>query len=103
MKSASGCDGVMIGRAALENPWIFARRDREQVSPAEVQELLLEHLARSLSFHGPESGLVLFRKFAAAYLKPYHLTEITRKKLLTEKDSLQFIHQIKAIFQELDT
>jgi nifR3 family TIM-barrel protein len=102
MKTASGCDAVMIGRAALENPWIFARRNREQVSPTEVQDLLLEHLDRSLSFHGPESGLVLLRKFAAAYLKPYNLEENTRKKLLTEINPQRFIQKIKVIFQELD-
>src|SRR6185436_14384620 len=38
MKQYTGVDAVMIGRGALSNPWIFARLDREQVTPDQVQE-----------------------------------------------------------------
>jgi len=97
MKNATGCDGVMIGRGAVENPWIFSRRMREDIKPIEVQELLLEHLERSLSFYGPENGLVLFRKFAAGYLKPYDLDRETRRELLTEVDAGKFKSLVREI------
>jgi len=97
MKNATGCDGVMIGRGAIENPWIFSRRMREDIKPIEVQELLLEHLERSLSFYGPENGLVLFRKFAAGYLKPYDLDRETRRELLTEVDAGKFKSLVREI------
>jgi len=98
MKNATGCDGVMIGRGAVENPWIFSRRMREDIKPIEVQELLLEHLERSLSFYGPENGLVLFRKFTAGYLKPYNLDRETRRELLTEVDAGKFKSLVREIF-----
>jgi nifR3 family TIM-barrel protein len=101
MIGATGCDGVMIGRGAVDNPWIFSRRDREDVGPEEVQDLLLEHLDRSLSFYGPKDGLVLFRKFAAAYLKPYQLETVVRKELLTEVDPVEFRQRIREIFQDI--
>ena len=33
MKKHTGCEAVMIGRAAVGNPWIFSRLDRSQVTP----------------------------------------------------------------------
>ena len=32
MKTYTGCDGVMIGRGAIENPWIFSGLDRAVVT-----------------------------------------------------------------------
>ncbi len=98
MIEETDCDGVMIGRAAISNPWIFNGRDREEVSPGEVRSVLEEHLERSLSFFGPRDGLVLFRKFAASYLEPYNLEPELRKKLLTETDVKSFKKKVKGIF-----
>jgi tRNA-dihydrouridine synthase len=69
IKAHTRCDGVMIGRAAIGNPWIFARKDRDQVMPQEKIALLRRHLALSLDFYGQERGLVLFRKHAAKYVQ----------------------------------
>lgn len=83
IKAHTGCPAVLIGRAAIGNPWIFARIDREDVSPVEVRRVLLRHLERSLAFYGQERGLVLFRKFANRYLSPCRLPDELRKRLLT--------------------
>jgi len=101
MISATGCDGVMIGRGAVHNPWIFSGRNRYEVKPAEVQELMLEHLDRSLSFYGPIDGIVLFRKFAAEYLKPYSLERETRRELLMEVDAGKFKQLVGEVFNTI--
>ena len=69
MKAHTGCDGVMIGRAAIGNPWIFQRKDRDQVSLSERLKLLRKHLDLNLEFYGPEKGLLLFRKHVARYIE----------------------------------
>lgn len=68
IKAHTGCDGVMIGRAAIGNPWVFARKDREQVTVKERIALMRRHLALNLDFYGPKAGLILFRKHAAKYI-----------------------------------
>ncbi len=46
MKSHTNCDAVMIGRAAIANPWIFSGLDREQVPSEEVRKVMRDHLER---------------------------------------------------------
>ena len=69
MKAHTGCDGMMIGRAAIGNPWIFQYKDRQQVSLADRLGLLLEHLDLNLEFYGTKKGLLLFRKHVARYIE----------------------------------
>jgi tRNA-dihydrouridine synthase B len=97
MLDHTGCAGVMIGRAAIYNPWIFAALDREAVSPRQVRETILLHLDRSLTFYGQERGLVLFRKYAAHYLSPYRLPKEVRKTLLTRQSAADFIELLDEI------
>jgi tRNA-dihydrouridine synthase len=63
---------------------------------------MLDHLERSLSFHGQENGLIRFRKFAASYLKPYDLSQEARRKLLTESDPDKFILQLGETFAAIE-
>ncbi len=102
MQEVTNCDGVMIGRAANRNPWIFSCKDREEIQAPEVEALLLNHLDRSLSFYGPTNGLVFFRKFTAGYLAPYELSPEIRRSLLTETAPKQFVKKVREVFQGIE-
>lgn len=99
IKAHTGCDGVMIGRAAVQNPWIFSRIERDQVSKAMVFATLKDHLERMLHFYGDERGLVLFRKYAARYLEPYMTSRNQRGALLTCTSSTYFLELAAQIMQ----
>ncbi len=83
LQAHTGCDGVMIGRAAIGNPWIFAGLDRDQVSLDEKAALMRRHLALNLDFYGPQTGLLLFRKHAAKYILGLPGEVLLRQPLLT--------------------
>jgi nifR3 family TIM-barrel protein len=78
IKQQTGCDAVMIGRVAVQNPWIFSRQNRNEISSQVVEQTALDHFDMMLAFYG-ERGVITFRKHLKAYLKPY---DIPRERLL---------------------
>jgi tRNA-dihydrouridine synthase B len=76
--SHTRCDAVMIGRAAIGNPWIFRKVDRAVLSPGEIIQVMLKHLERMIEFYGLARGPLLFRRHLAGYLKPYPLNRHER-------------------------
>jgi nifR3 family TIM-barrel protein len=91
IQSYTGCDGVMIGRGAIGNPWIFSRLDRAEVPPQDVREVMLRHLDRMLSFYEGDYGLILFRKHASRYLSPFPLSPDLRARLMTAEQPEEFL------------
>jgi len=77
MLDLTGCDGVMIGRAALGNPWMLYRTVQyltngellPEPSAREKMEICQLHAERLVSFKGERVGVLEMRKHAAWYLK----------------------------------
>jgi len=102
MKSHTGCEAVMIGRAAVGNPWIFSRLDRAQVPPEKVRQMVRQHLERNVAFYGPHKGLILFRKHAMQYLKLQRLPRQTRTKIILQDSADGFLSLLDEAYAELD-
>jgi nifR3 family TIM-barrel protein len=97
LKAHTGCDGVMIGRGAIGNPWIFSRLDRAQVSQEQVQATMIRHLERMLEFYEDDHGLILFRKHASRYLSERRLTREQRLQLLEAARPAEFLRLLQAV------
>ena len=100
MFEATGCDAVMIGRAAKANPWIFSWRSREEVPIQEVAETAIWQLGDMLA-SDPENAVLPFRKYLKAYLEPSHLPRETMRTLLTCPDPTRLLALMNEIFREL--
>lgn len=73
----TGADGIMIGRAAQGNPWIFREiahyLDTGELLPApvpaEVKSVLMEHLQRLYDHYGEYLGVRIARKHLGWYVQ----------------------------------
>jgi tRNA-dihydrouridine synthase B len=88
--SHTGCDAVMIGRAAVGNPWIFNRLEADQVPYTARYQIMKEHLLAMSNFYGEETGVILFRKHAVYYLKHYPMTREEKRILLSTRSFMDF-------------
>jgi tRNA-dihydrouridine synthase B len=86
MIAETGCDAVMIGRAAVGDPWILRRQDKSTVSRLEVIEVTRRHLEKSVDFYGALNGVRKFRKFLKRYLEGMDIAPYRMPELLSEED-----------------
>ena len=75
MMHETGCDGVMIGRGAQGNPWIFSELVEyektgvmpERPSNEELKEMMLRHARLQIQYKGEYLGIREMRKHVSWY------------------------------------
>jgi nifR3 family TIM-barrel protein len=97
MKCTTGCDAVMIGRAAIGNPWLFSRRDVDKVPIQEKFEVIKEHLNLMCECYTEKRGVLLFRKHAAGYLSHLRISHDQRTEILNAKTKDSFLQLLQKI------
>ncbi len=105
----TGCDGVMIGRGAIDNPWIF-RQSKEflatgipppQVSIDERVALCTEHLRLSIEYKGERTGVLEMRKHYSGYLRGIPGVAKLRAELMTYTTGDRVIERLARFVDEM--
>ena len=101
MSLQTGCDGVMIGRAAMANPWIFS--GRRGASLAERIDLAAEQVRWMAQYKGERVGVQETRKHLVLYFRDLERGSPERQRLLTTAslgELLEFLEQWRASLQQ---
>jgi len=76
MLEETGCDGIMIGRAARGNPWIFREvrhfletgEELERPCLDDIKQMILKHSRDIIAYKGEFTGIREMRKHVAWYI-----------------------------------
>ena len=94
MFDETGVDGVMIGRGAIGNPWIF-QHTRHYLETGEVLpdptvterlELTARQLQLSVEHHGERYGVIIMKKHYGQYLKGIRNSKKLRAAIMDQKE-----------------
>jgi len=104
MMKQTGCDGVMIARAAMGNPWIF-----EQVKAylndgilipkagfAEVEEMIMQHCRMIIDYKGEYTGMREMRKHVSWYISGFPEASRLRNRIT----GMESMNDLVSIFED---
>ena len=102
---STGCDGVMLGRAAQGKPWIFddvnfflaTGQSRADLPRQKVRAIMRAHIEDLYAFYGDETGVRVARKHLSWYCRQHPGFDALRKRLMqieTPQDQLSVALQL---------
>ncbi len=103
MLDQTGCDAVMIGRAAVSAPWFFktfVEKQNYHPLPNELRDIILNQYDLFFDFYGPQNGIKMMRKHLCAYTKGVRNGNIFRNKIITLDDWTVVKKQIEEFFHD---
>ena len=110
MKKKTGCDAVMIGRAAIGNPWLFSQvaslmNGKESVPPdlSERFDAMTKYLNISIECFGEKRACRMMRSHLGWFVKGLRYSSRFResiKKLSTEREALSLIGEFKSFLSD---
>lgn len=107
MLDETGVDGVMIGRGAIGNPWIFEQTKHffgtgELLPDPTIEErlkLCAHQLRLSVAHHGERYGVIIMKKHYGQYLKGIRNGKKLRSAIMQEKE-MQPVLELLLNFKE---
>jgi tRNA-dihydrouridine synthase B len=101
MLDQTGCDGLIVARGALGNPWIFKEiaefiasgKIVARPTPKQIVKVMSEHLDMGIDFYGERNGVIIFRKFFSWYTKGFRKVRPLRELSSRVKTGME-MHRI---------
>ncbi len=107
---ATGADGIMLGRAALGNPWIFndinhflktgARLSRPPVE--DIRQVILQHLDGLYELYGEYTGVRVARKHVGWYSKYLENGDVLRSRVNKAESVESQLLVVENFFNEIN-
>lgn len=101
MFETTGCDGIMVARGALGNPWIFseirAALENTPYTPPTLGErirILIRHYENTLAYDGERKAVREMRKHVGWYLKGMPRSTDLKNRINTETDSRKVLESL---------
>jgi len=103
---ATAADGIMIGRAAQGNPWIFREithflecgKILAPPHPDEVRNVLINHLETLYDFYGDTMGVRIARKHIGWYCKHHPNTDTFKQKIVRVESAAKQLDLVTEFF-----
>jgi tRNA-dihydrouridine synthase B len=110
MLDVTECDGVMIGRGVLGNPWIVRDvvgylENKNIFSPPSLEEredIINHHLDMSVKFFGEKTGLRKFRKHLLWYTKGLKGSSRFRETVVKIDKTESLLAMVHSYFKSID-
>ena len=108
-----GVDGIMIGRAAIGNPWIFREIKHyfatgELLPPPSIDERVdaaRDHLKRSIEWKGAKLGILEMRRHYTNYFRGMPGVKEYRKTLVSEYEPellFKVLEEMREIYRDVE-
>lgn len=106
LKEVSNCDGIVVARGAMGNPWIFKQIERKlkgeselEITPRDKIEMCLRHYELAIKYDGEYKSIREMRKHASWYIKGLpRCTDI--KNLMNTLDNSEEVLDILRKYKE---
>lgn len=104
----AGVDGIMIGRAAIGNPWIFMQIQEYlkngkmiEISNEKRLKIILEHINLQVEELGENTGIKEMRKHMTYYIKGLKDSSAIRQKINTIETKNELVECITEYFKNI--
>lgn len=107
MLETTGCDAIMIGRAAQGNPWIFKKVNSflesaeiiPEVTPSERISTIIRHMNMLIELKGERTGILEMRSHIAWYIKGMRDASHAKDRIFKLSDKNEIISLLQDFLQ----